>query len=170
MNSIWIEIPDYPNYKISPEGSVLSLNYNKTGKAIILKKHATRNGYVRAGLSNSKNKKLISIHRIVAEVFCKKENHHTQVNHIDGNKRNNHFENLEWCTMSENIRHSFDVLGRNVAKGEAKIKMSKLKEVDIVNIRKMIECKTLTEIAKTYNVSIGLISKIKNKKAWKHVN
>ena len=32
----------------------------------------------------------------------------TEVNHIDGNKDNNHVSNLEWCTRSHNVKHSFD--------------------------------------------------------------
>lgn len=32
----------------------------------------------------------------------------TEINHIDGNKDNNHVSNLEWCTRSHNVKHSFD--------------------------------------------------------------
>lgn len=34
------------------------------------------------------------------------------VNHIDGNKANNHYSNLEWTSISDNIKHSYDTLGR----------------------------------------------------------
>lgn len=48
------------------------------------------------------------VHRLVAMMFC--INHWNDyslvVNHIDGNKRNNHYTNLEWCTIQHNSEHA----------------------------------------------------------------
>ena len=63
------------------------------------------------GAKNSKgylqlpNKALL--HRVVAEAWCKgKTVERSMVNHIDGNKCNNHPSNLEWCTAAENNAHA----------------------------------------------------------------
>lgn len=52
------------------------------------------------------------IHRLVAAAFLDSNIECNQVNHKNGIKSDNRAENLEWVTSSQNIRHSYDVLGR----------------------------------------------------------
>jgi hypothetical protein len=46
------------------------------------------------------------IHRMVAEAFIPNPHGYSEVNHIDGDKSNNHVSNLEWCSRSYNIKHA----------------------------------------------------------------
>ena len=166
MNSIWLEHSEYPGYLFNPEGNCLSL---KGRDPLILKNMVNTNTYMIWKLNGIKK----SCHRIIAEIFCKKpsDNKSLQVNHIDGNKQNNNYKNLEWVTPSENRRHSIDVLGRDfkAISGESNYG-SKLTEKDINKIKEMLKSgMKQREVAAIYGVSRPHISQIKNNNRWKHL-
>ncbi|BEJ53978.1 hypothetical protein LBSG162_23490 [Lentilactobacillus buchneri subsp. silagei] len=56
---------------------------------------------------HGKNRRLY-VHRVVAQTFIPNPNHYEQVNHIDGNKANNAFSNLEWVTAKQNTDHALN--------------------------------------------------------------
>lgn len=72
-----------------------------------MKNRIKRNGYVGIKLCNKGKKFHLSIHRLVALHFIDNPNNYPEVNHKDGNKKNNHFTNLEWVTSSQNQKHAF---------------------------------------------------------------
>lgn len=66
-------------------------------------------GYYQCNLYDNDGKKYYKrVHRIVAEAFIPNPDNLKQVNHIDGNKRNNNITNLEWTTNSKNTQHGYD--------------------------------------------------------------
>ena len=101
-----------PGYTVSENGVVMSIRYNHTGKSKELKTWLAK-GYPSVRYAEIKNKyKAMTVHRLVAQAFIPNPHNKPQVNHIDGNILNNHVSNLEWCTASENQKHSVHVLGK----------------------------------------------------------
>lgn len=115
MKEEWKTIENYPNYEISNMGRVRALKYYSNihkkyyDREIILKEKTNMHGYKMVGLSNSDGRKSFSIHRLVAKAFIKNSNNYKEVNHIDGNKANNCYINLEWCTRKSNILHAYRI-------------------------------------------------------------
>jgi hypothetical protein len=64
-------------------------------------------GYLRIKLSKNNLSKRVMLHRIIAEVFIENTFNNKYINHINGIKKDNRIENLEWCTASYNCRHAF---------------------------------------------------------------
>lgn len=83
----------------------------------IMKQSLSHDGYMVVGLSKDGGRKQYRVHRLVAEAFIRKEDGKDFINHIDGEKTNNHVSNLEWCTVQENCLHSIHILGNTVTKG-----------------------------------------------------
>ena len=90
-----------------------------------------------------------------------------EVNHIDGNKKNNKLENLEWCTASENQIHAFKT-GLNKARKGEESNLSKLTEDDVKKVFELREKGLLQkEIAEIVGCTKSNISCILRKKSWK---
>lgn len=98
----WKEIPNTGKYEVSNDGRVRN---SKSG--LVLKTGWTRGGYEKVNLYYDGNMHNAKIHRLVAEAFVPKKEGCSIVNHIDGNKHNNCFTNLEWCTSKDNSIHAF---------------------------------------------------------------
>lgn len=112
---IWADVKGYEGlYLISTYGNCKTTNYRPGYGRIpedindIMKIENPDNhqGYCTIKLSKNGKKRTARIHRLVAEVFIPNPNNYPCVNHIDGNKLNNHIENLEWCTHQQNMQHA----------------------------------------------------------------
>lgn len=101
MQSVkWKEIEGYEGkYLVSDTGKVFSIRANKT-----LTPSQTEKGYLRVCLQDKGEKRWLRVHRIVASAFIANHDSKETVNHINGNRKDNRVENLEWATMEEQNR------------------------------------------------------------------
>lgn len=102
VNDNWYDIPGFNNYLITKNGDVRNKKSGKTLSKDIC------NGYERVRLWREGMEINKKVHRLLAEIFIPNPSCLPQVNHIDGNKKNNSLDNLEWCSASHNIRHALD--------------------------------------------------------------
>lgn len=72
--------------------------------------------YFRVALYNHSHKrKRWLVHKIVGLVYVPNPDNKPFINHKDGDKFNNAYWNIEWCTSSENNTHAYRVLGRTIS-------------------------------------------------------
>lgn len=164
----WVTVDGFPKHKISTLGRLKSFGVKKEG--VISEGWIEKDGYRRHILRYKDKVKYITAHRLVALNFLEKDNvTDLQVNHIDGNKLNNHVYNLEWCTSEENIKHAFEIGLRN-STGSNNPK-AKLTEIEVREIRQLYKNKekNALELSEIYGVSRTNIYSIVNNKIWKEV-
>jgi HNH endonuclease/NUMOD4 motif len=102
-----IDIVGYEGlYAVTTEGNVWAYP-NRIHKGKFLKP-SLKKGYLFVCLCKGSTIVQRNIHRIVAEAYLPNPENKPQVNHKDSNKLNNNLSNLEWCTASENKKHSWD--------------------------------------------------------------
>lgn len=151
---------------ICSDGNVISKKTNKPRKQFL-----NKNGYPMVNYRDNRLKKTYNfyVHRLVAELFIGKIPENMCVNHKDGNKQNNHVENLEIVTYGENIKHA-DRLGlRTCAAGEDN-GMSKISNEKAYNlIIDLLQGMSNVEAAEKYQLHSRYISLIRHKRRHKKI-
>lgn len=111
---IFVSIAGYELlYKVSNLGRIMSQQKTKGAggnqiiPAKIVKPRLDKAGYEYFNLCKEGVKKKRYIHRLVAQHFIPNPEFKKEVNHKDGDKSNNHVDNLEWCTRLENEKHAW---------------------------------------------------------------
>lgn len=147
------------NYCITLDGKVYSIKSQR-----VLNTQYTDGGYECITLRVEGKTKTLKVHRLVALAFIPNPENKPQVNHIDGVKNNNHKDNLEWVSRSENILHAYDnelILN----------KPRQLTEESVHDICNLLESGAKTsDIANMFGVSNSVISGIYQGKNYKWVS
>lgn len=163
---IWSKIEGYEDYEISSFGNVKSNKFWNGKKDTILK---INNAPPYSGVNLCKDGKIkrFSVHRLVAMVFIPNPLNLPQVNHRDGNKKNNRVENLEWVTAKENNDHAvltglWDCRGENCH--TAKVDRGKVELIRDLYKKGGTSCRIL---GREFGISAFAISQIINNKTWR---
>lgn len=184
MKEIWKDIEGYEDlYQISNRGRARSLSrymsipknnhskkHRKFHKGGILETNKPGNrGYAALALYyNAKMSKRIVVHRLVAKAFIPNPKDKPQINHKDGNKLNNHVNNLEWVTCSENHYHAYSMGFRSHLVGN-NAPNNKLMEPQVLEIKKLKGKYSGRIIGRMFNISQQHVSRIHSNQAWKHL-
>lgn len=132
---------------------------------------AGTHGYVLASMSLHGVDHRVGVHQLVASAFIPNPENKRCVNHKNGNRADNHVENLDWMTHQENSQHA--VKGKSWAqkrrRGSAHCG-AKITEAIVLDIR----CRAalgvmLKDIAQEVGVHPSTISSIVSRRYWTHV-
>jgi len=156
-NEVFKDIEGYNGvYQISNKGNVKSFKY---GREKLLRLYINAYGYQTTTISvNGKCIKL-HIHKLVYSHFGKKVLNGKTLHHKDGNKSNNHIDNLEILTRKDHSKiHGFTGINGNDRNGS----LTKKQAIEVKMLLKL-GCLTINNIAAMYNVCHVTVSKLKNK-------
>ena len=153
-------IPGYYDvYLIDEYGNIFSVRRQGCRGQVLSPGLDASTGYLKVNLRDpvTHTSKTWSVHRLVAITFLPNPNNLPCVNHLDGNKLNNHISNLEWCTPKDNVLHALDtglIKTDNMGLCGEKHHQCKISDHDVLEIRELRTHGVLShELAEQYHVS-----------------
>lgn len=162
QRSGFVRLSQYPMYLINRCGCVYS---TLKRRVLLLAPGVKPGGYEFVGLHDSIKPKYEMVHRLVAETFIPNTEGLPEVNHKDGDKRNNHVENLEWCTRATNVRHAMEMglLSIGTEHPAAKLTAAQVREI------RSAEDGSYRQIGARYGVSAQTVCNVKRRSRYQEV-
>jgi hypothetical protein len=174
----WRPVVSYENnYEVSNLGRVKSVGrVGRPGRRGIMKAFPSRTGYQRVSLVLNGKIKSTYVHALVCEAFIGPRPKGHEVDHIDGDKRNNVLLNLRYishrdniCGMIARLKEEGRILQAHQA-GEDHPR-AKLKTDQVIEIRQLHQEGKLhlPQIGQMFGVRPETVGKIARRECWKHV-
>lgn len=170
---LWKWIAGYEGiYKISNYGRVKSFPRQGASTEIKIRKPIlTKRGYLQICLYKGCKEKAFKIHRLVAEAFIPNPENKPEVNHKYGMKFDSYFENLEWATPKENMKHAVDI---GLAPTGTNRNTAKLTKEDVKFIREHYIPRHpefgAAALSRRFNVSPSIIQDVIKGKRYKNID
>ena len=154
---MWKVIEINKNYSVDENGNVKN---NKRNRLISQYNNKAGRGYMYVCLYNGHIKQgAYGVHRLVAMAFIPNPRNLSQVNHKDGDTKNNNVSNLEWVSPLENVIHASRVLKVMTGYKKATERKSKpVKQIDMKTNELAAIYKSVNEASRQTGVQTSYIS------------
>ncbi|MBI9060580.1 MAG: HNH endonuclease [Marinilabiliaceae bacterium] len=169
-DEIWKElIFTDKKYEISNYGRIKSYCYDHENGRIV--KLGNIKGFFNVSLRVEGKKKSYLVHKLTAEYFVDKTSDDQDVViHLDWNKQNNYYLNLQWVTKAESYKRMHKVLQEARKKAGKVVTSSKLTKKDVAVVKGMLEKGVKQNlVAKMFCISEMQVSRIARKENWAEV-
>lgn len=158
----WAHVQEDPRYFVSTHGRIMGPRG--------LRKPMMENGYPWFDVWVDGERRCIRVHRAMVVAFIPPVADKPFANHKNGRKSDNRIDNLEWCTHPENIKHSYDELGRTGLIGEIN-PGHKLTDGEVLRMRALFATGlySKTELGRMFGLSQRGASMVIRREHWRHL-
>lgn len=171
----WLPCPGHEiKYRVSTFGNVKSVPYYRMDgvfqRGKLLSQFPASNGYSYVWIWDGGKRYKYNVHRLIAKAFLKNPDNKFTVNHINGNKRDNRIENLEWATSKENIAHAWES-GLSKARVGVDVATHKFTPEQVLEVREIWSKGGITQkaLSRKFKMCPMTVCLIVNRKIWSHI-
>lgn len=167
----WKPIKGHTGYEVSDHGKIRSYHknlgngkYGVSNEPQRILKLQILDGYPIIVI----DRKALTIHRLVLQTFLGPCPDGCETCHNDGNRTNNHYNNLRWDTRKNNIHDNYNHGTGNTGSrnGSAIATEEQIKQIRSLYAQGGI---TQKDIGKIYGLAARSVGAIVNRENWKHI-